>query len=790
MALTKKLTPMEICIRDIEARMPKNILEKCRYGEMKNNGLITIRPDIRLLQNICKYAISDNASVTYKDLETIDLYLRYLPLDLQNDINLGPYLRFISLAILHRSNNVTIKEELVDSIMMALDPEDSHKLEMYIADITSEISSELITTLYETINKLVIRANSTKYLTYIMDLANELKSRSPELTMDCINLIIDANDVFKDTIKNLHKEQPKNATIITNTDSIETISMDMYKRHSNSNGQSRLKTGLSGLNKILNGGFEKGRQYGFFTKSGGGKSITLMDLADQICRHNDSFELKDKTKIPAVGYLSFENSSYETLDRLVKMRTNYNLSDCCSYDDYRRLMEQGAIIGDTKNKTQLYLKYNSPNSQNTNYVKQIYKEMLDLGYETTVFLVDYLELINSVKRHTDSRNELGAVILELKAIAEELDIVILIAGQINREGDAKIAECARAKQVNAVDCLESCNVAESSKIVNNIDGVFMILQEYDESNEEKWLGIKLTKQRFEVGKDIKQSFTGGYTIHHKYADPKGIKLLEDENRPIGGQTWVYKIEKRMDTEDTSSVDMSIPINHNSGTNGKSCMEEMAIEPKQTTKEPTEVSRYNAYKFDIKLYDEELKLAKLGYVKRIFKTAKCAEVMVYENMYTGEVQLYHPDYNNFPKHSSETGFRTPTSYSTLESENPDTQISISQAMLNNDSEQEFFAYANTYAKIPIYSDMYDGYVNDGTNKVERVLGYFKDNGYNFTEEAFPHLKEYLIQNKTIDKTQPLILPLSVKINQQPQPLSQKIHPDYIGTVKLLLNNCTR
>jgi hypothetical protein len=83
-----------------------------------------------------------------------------------------------------------------------------------------------------------------------------------------------------------------------------------------------------------------------------------MDLADQICRYNDSFELKDKTKIPAVGYLSFENSSYEILDRLVKMRTNYNLSDCCSYDDYRRLMEQGAIIGDTK-KQSIYDIWNS-----------------------------------------------------------------------------------------------------------------------------------------------------------------------------------------------------------------------------------------------------------------------------------------------------------------------------------------------------------------------------------------------------------------------------------------------
>ena len=268
MALTKKLNPMEIFVQDLESRLPKNIVEKCRNGELKNDGLITIRPQIVQLQNICRYVVSDNASVTHKDLETVDRYLRYLPLDLQNVINLGPYLRFISLALLHRSNNVTIKNELIDSILIALDYEDSHKLERCIDDITSEISSDLIANLYESLNMLVIRANASKYLTYIMDLSNEIKSRNPELTMDCINLIIDANDGFKDIIKNLYKEQPKNATIITNTASIEAISMDMYKRHSNSNGQSRLKTGLTGLNKILNGAFEKGRQYGASRENG------------------------------------------------------------------------------------------------------------------------------------------------------------------------------------------------------------------------------------------------------------------------------------------------------------------------------------------------------------------------------------------------------------------------------------------------------------------------------------------------------------------------------------------
>ncbi len=156
---------------------------------------------------------------------------------------------------------------------MTWDPEDSHKLERCIEDITSEISSELITILYEKINKLIIRANATKYLTYIMDLTNEIKSQTPDLTMDYINLIIDANEGFKDMIKIVNKEQPKNATIITNTASIEAISMDMYKRHSNSNGQSRLKTGLSGLNKILNGGFEKGRQYGVFHQIGWRESL-------------------------------------------------------------------------------------------------------------------------------------------------------------------------------------------------------------------------------------------------------------------------------------------------------------------------------------------------------------------------------------------------------------------------------------------------------------------------------------------------------------------------------------
>lgn len=80
--------------------------------------------------------------------------------------------------------------------------------------------------------------------------------------------------------------------------------------------ESVLQTGIKELNKMLSPGFQSGRLYTFLGLTGGFKSGTLLNLADQIRRYNPQIKPYENGKRRTILYVTMENS----VNRLVFCR--------------------------------------------------------------------------------------------------------------------------------------------------------------------------------------------------------------------------------------------------------------------------------------------------------------------------------------------------------------------------------------------------------------------------------------------------------------------------------------
>ena len=67
----------------------------------------------------------------------------------------------------------------------------------------------------------------------------------------------------------------------------ESVMSDIHARQTSPSRV--LRTGMTGLNAMLDGGFQADRVYIIFAQAAGGKSFTMLDLAMQIKKYNKDY---------------------------------------------------------------------------------------------------------------------------------------------------------------------------------------------------------------------------------------------------------------------------------------------------------------------------------------------------------------------------------------------------------------------------------------------------------------------------------------------------------------------
>ena len=235
----------------------------------------------------------------------------------------------------------------------------------------------------------------------------------------------------------------------------------------------KIKTGVKDLNLMLNGGFTKGRLYCFYAPKKSFKSGTMLNCCIWAKKYN-SFDVSDG-KRPVIVYLSLENTTIQSLDRLWAY---YNgKSDVTKYtaEEYIEKLTEVGLLSKHETETKIDLLYREDMSISTEDISKIIDDYEDRGEKVVFMAIDYIgrlrSMDNTVMMSGNEYNILAAVTNELVDIAREKNIPILTAAQLNRSAMEPIDK--------AGDRLEDKLKASTKSTSSSIQGSFKVTQNVD-----------------------------------------------------------------------------------------------------------------------------------------------------------------------------------------------------------------------------------------------------------------------------------------------------------------------
>lgn len=291
----------------------------------------------------------------------------------------------------------------------------------------------------------------------------------------------------------------------------------------------KIKTGLQGLNEMINGGYENGRVYTYLALPKCGKSMVLLNSCIWAAKYCN-FKPKDPTKTPTILYVTMENNKRESIERIYSYVTGDSLRDIPNdkVDEALELVEK-EIQGDRN--VNLEIRYRSYKSIDTDDLNRMIDELASNNQEVVMVVLDYLKRIRSVQNSSEPRIELGDVVNELADIAKSRDIPIVTASQLNREA-YKIIEAEQermrnantnAMRTNLTKLLNKSHVGESALIIENTDYAIIINPEVDPLTNEEYTVFKLVASR---SKKNKLTYFAQKMVN-------GMRMMEDisESKP-------------------------------------------------------------------------------------------------------------------------------------------------------------------------------------------------------------------------------------------------------------------
>lgn len=188
-------------------------------------------------------------------------------------------------------------------------------------------------------------------------------------------------------------------------------------------------TGIRGLNTILAPGYLSKRLYTFLAFPGGGKSQILLKTALDVKKYNPHIKAKDPDKIPAVLYITMENSIDETIERMYNLLIdNDDIRNYTPKQIIRKFKEDGGLTLTDRNNMDIIIKYYDNRSIDTGDLYSIIKDLNDSGKEVVALFLDYLKRIRPAEKADTEKAELKNITNELKTVAKHFDIPVDLAG--------------------------------------------------------------------------------------------------------------------------------------------------------------------------------------------------------------------------------------------------------------------------------------------------------------------------------------------------------------------------
>ena len=337
------------------------------------------------------------------------------------------------------------------------------------------------------------------------------------------------------------------------------------------NPGNRISTGYQLLDRMIGGGLQGERVYLLLGVAKSFKSGTLLNIAMNVATLYCDYQLKDPDKIPAVLYLTMENSMIETFERIYeylglkfdfkytteknkmgKTIKKYLISD----KDVESILD--TIAAETYDRTGIALRieFRSHRTIDTGELDKFYENyLLNDGQELIFVVQDYVKRIRSQISYSSDRNrdEYGEIINEFGNFAKKRNIPVLTASQMNRNA-LKVIEDGKSKAKRDLGRkIGASQIGESSLMYENADYSIIINREEVEGETEN------DKTYFQSFKCVMARGVSGVEYFAQPYDTnpahKNFKIATDTNlkEPLG----VERIEEGPDRELTTVIENSV-----------------------------------------------------------------------------------------------------------------------------------------------------------------------------------------------------------------------------------------
>lgn len=455
------------------------VINKNNIGKRlnKNASQYKINLDMQTYNILCKYILQDVRLIRMEHLVNLrkllsmvdsssyennpDIVKRvnflYKALEARLDYNLTDY----DLILTHINGGLSFKVDFLDYDHIIMDKSNVNYCHKIVED---------------TLKYAFFYAASNK----LQEVITQFKSAEISNRANIVREAEAVIDNIKQEFRKCHIEENINDVFFSLTDDIfKSAVTDTYNMITNPSR--RLFTGMQGLNQMLGGGFESGRVYMFLGVAGVGKSLTLLNLINQIKKYNTAVRAKDPTKTPCIVLLTMENTVVETITRLFDMvidnskgMGNYDLEDVI----YRLKTEGGLTITESS-PLDIVIRYKANRSVSTDYLYTLYDDILDLGKEPVCFIQDHIKRIRSIDGSQDLRIELGDIVNEFKVFAAEKDIPLITVSHLNRDATRILEESARKGNQDNGRLIGKSNTGESLLMIDNLDCGITITRDFD-----------------------------------------------------------------------------------------------------------------------------------------------------------------------------------------------------------------------------------------------------------------------------------------------------------------------
>ena len=289
-----------------------------------------------------------------------------------------------------------------------------------------------------------------------------------------------------------------------------------------------LQSGIRQLNALLSPGFQSGELYLFLGGTGRFKSGTLWNIADQLRQFNPHVKPVEDGMRKVILFITLENTIYETIIRLFDMYnpTQKEIKELSVEEVAEILRDNGKFVFTSEDGIDIEMRYYSDLEINCSDIRVLIHDLRNQGKKVIALILDYILKLDSIKEHYgDEKTRLSYAGRELRSVAQEFDIPVITAMQLNREGNGILESSMQENKEDIGRFIGNQYVGQCWDLIQEATWVCFVNLEMQKSTGKWFLSFKRTKIRG------KKDLTAADYFNHPFSNDNGIRLEPDVNKP-------------------------------------------------------------------------------------------------------------------------------------------------------------------------------------------------------------------------------------------------------------------